>query len=155
MVRICVMQVMTTAAAASRDAHLTLRRVERQQHLITILSRKGPRRTFQELADEVGVTPRTIARDIQRLRHSGVPISVTPGRAGGALLEATTEPAPVQLDFAEIAALISSLAAVGPTVSEPAQSAMTKLVNALSGQDSNCPSSSLTAASINVSSQYN
>lgn len=135
MVTICGMQASSSAAAASRDAHLTLRRVERQQYLITILCRQGRRRTFQELAHELGVTPRTVARDIQRLRHSGVPpISVTPGRAGGgAVLAAATEPLPpLRLDVAEIAALISSLAAVGPTVSEPARSAMKMLVDALS-----------------------
>lgn len=144
------MQVSTTTDAASRDAHLTLRRVERQQHLVTILCRKGRRRTFQELADELGVTPRTIARDVQRLRHSGVPISVTPGRAGGAILEFSTAPASLRFDIAEIAALISSLAAVGPTASEPAQSAMTKLVTALTH-----PTSTGTAGrSINLPGQY-
>ncbi|WP_305038387.1 helix-turn-helix transcriptional regulator [Granulicoccus phenolivorans] len=104
------------------------------------MCRQGRRRTFQELAHELGVTPRTVARDIQRLRHSGVPISVTPGRAGGAVLAAATEPLPLRLDVAEIAALISSLAAVGPTVSEPARSAMKMLVDALSPPDTRGPS---------------
>lgn len=144
------MRISTASGAASRDAHLTLRRVERQQHLVMILCRKGRRRTFQELADELGVTPRTIARDVQRLRHSGIPISVTPGRAGGAILEVSTAPTTLRLDTAEIAALISSLAAVGPTVSDPAQSAMTKLVTALTH-----PASTGTAGRpINLPGQY-
>lgn len=118
-------------STASRDSLLTLRRVERQQHLVAMLVRSRSRRTLQELADRMGVTTRTIARDLERLRHSGIPIDVVPGRGGGVELAATTEPAPVTLDVAEIAALIASLAAVGPTVSESAQSAMTKLVTAL------------------------
>lgn len=138
------------ASSGSRDAHLTLKRVERQQHLIAILSRTRRRRTYQDLANDVGVTPRTVARDIERLRHSGVPITVAAGRNGGAALDAALEPLPLHLDLAEVAALISSLAAVGPTASEPAESAMTKLVGAISQQGSTAPS----VDTINVPGQY-
>lgn len=132
MVKICVMSApRSDAAAASRDAHLTLRRVERQQRLVEILCRHKVRRTLQQLADELGVTQRTIARDVQRLRSSGVPIDVAAGRGGGALLRAASAPMRLTFDLAEIAALVASLAALGPTVSESSRSAMAKLTSAL------------------------
>jgi predicted DNA-binding transcriptional regulator YafY len=115
----------------SRDSLLTLRRVERQQHLIERLHASGDRVTFAQLAAALGVTERTIARDIERLRLSGVPVSVTAGRGGGAFIDHIAHVEPVKLDVPEIAALMASLAAVGPTVSESAASAMHKLAEAL------------------------
>ncbi|WP_228760085.1 YafY family protein [Pseudactinotalea sp. HY158] len=118
-------------AAASRDPHLTIRRVERQQYIIERLHASRNRLTHQRLADELGVTERTIARDIERLRHSGVPITVVPGRGGGAIIENVAPAGPINLDVPEIAVLMASLAAVGPTVSESATSAMNKLATAV------------------------
>ncbi|GAB3305463.1 HTH domain-containing protein [Epidermidibacterium keratini] len=120
-----------SASAASRDSPLTLRRVERQQLLIERLHAGRGRVTFGQLADELGVAERTIARDIDRLRHSGVPIIVTPGRHGGAAIEHTGAISPVALDAPEIAALLASLSALGPSVSASAASAMHKLTAAL------------------------
>ena len=118
-------------AAASRDSHLTLRRVERQQYLIERLHASRTRLTHGRLADELGVTARTIARDIERLIHSGVPITAVPGRGGGIAIENGAPVGPIDLDLPEIAALMASLAAVGPTVSDSAASAMNKLAIAL------------------------
>lgn len=118
-------------AAASRDAHLTLRRVERQQYLIERLYASQSRLTHRRLADELGVTERTVARDIERLTHSGVPITVVPGRGGGATIEDIAPTGLIELNMPEIAVLMASLAAVGPTVSESATSAMHKLATAL------------------------
>ena len=120
------------AAAASRDSHLTLRRVERQQYLIERLRASRTRLTHGRLADELGVTERTIARDIERLIHSGVPIIAVPGRGGGVAIENDAPVGPIELDLPEIAALMASLAAVGPAVSASAASAMNKLATALS-----------------------
>lgn len=120
------------AAAASRDSHLTLRRVERQQYLIERLHASRTRLTHGRLAGELGVTERTIARDVERLIHSGVPITAVPGRGGGVAIENVAPVGPIDLDLSEIAALMASLAAVGPTVSDSAASAMNKLATALS-----------------------
>lgn len=117
--------------ALSRDSVLTLRRVERQQHLIESLCASNDRLTFRQLADRLGVAERTIARDIERLRESGVPISVATGRGGGALIDRAEPVDPVRLDLPEVAALMASLAALGPTVSDSATSAMSKLAAAL------------------------
>lgn len=118
-------------AAASRDAYLTLRRVERQQYLIERLHASPGRLTLGRLAVELGVAERTIARDIARLRHSGVPIAAVPGRGGGVTMVNVRPAESIQLDLPEIAVLMASLAAVGPTVSESATSAMAKLAAAL------------------------
>ena len=119
------------ASAASRDPYLTLRRVERQQHLIERLHTSSNRLTLGRLANELGVTERTVARDVERLRHSGVPITVVPGRGGGVSIERATPPGHVELDLPEITALIASLVALGPSTSESAASAMRKLITAL------------------------
>ena len=105
---------------------------------INPLDRRRPRLasrtrlTHGRLAGELGVTERTIARDIERLIHSGVPITAVPGRGGGVAIENDAPVGPIDLDLPEIAALMASLAAVGPTVSDSAASAMNKLAVALS-----------------------
>ncbi|GAA4884371.1 helix-turn-helix transcriptional regulator [Actinomycetospora straminea] len=119
-------------AAASRDGHLALRRVERQQAVIERLhAARGARRRIGDLARDLGVSARTLARDVERLRDSGVPIVAHPGRDGGISLAGAAEPAPIRFDLPEIAALLSSLAVLGPTVSPSAASAMRKLAGAI------------------------
>lgn len=119
------------ASSASRDNHLVLRRVERHQQLVEMLHRRGERISFRELSDWFGVSHRTIARDVERLRHSGVPIDVRSGRHGGARLPGLIRQAAISFDIAELTALMSSLSALGPTASESAGSAMHKLVKAI------------------------
>ncbi|MFB4285402.1 MULTISPECIES: helix-turn-helix transcriptional regulator [unclassified Nonomuraea] len=120
-------------AASSRDGHLALRRVERQQALIERLhAARGERVRMGELARELGVSPRTVARDVERLRLSGVPLDAYRGHGGGVRLLSTGAAIHLVLDLPEAAALISSLAVLGPTASESAASAMRKLAEALS-----------------------
>ena len=119
-------------AASSRDGHLALRRVERQQALIEPLhATRGGRVHLSELAHDFGVSARTVARDVERLRHSGVPLRTHQGRGGGVSLPAARRAVTIVFDLPEAAALMSSLAALGPTVSDSAASAMRKLVAAL------------------------
>jgi predicted DNA-binding transcriptional regulator YafY len=126
----------TRLAASSRDGHLALRRVERQQVVIERLNRAGGARVrLEQLADELGVSARTVARDVERLRLSGVPLEVYPGRGGGVSLRPLRALAPIELDLPEVAALISSLAVLGPSVSESAASAMRKLAESLDQDD--------------------
>ena len=119
-------------AAASRDGHLALRRDARQQHLVELLHASGRRHTLAELARELGVSARTVARDVERMRLSGAPIQVVPGRTGGVSLERVGAVTPIAFDVPEVAALMSSLAVLGPSVSPSAASAMRKLTEALS-----------------------
>jgi predicted DNA-binding transcriptional regulator YafY len=119
-------------AASSRDGHLALRRVERQQALIERLhAAHGGRLPLADLARELGVSERTAARDVERLRLSGVPLRAHRGRGGGVSLAPTRTTVAVELDLPEAAALMSSLAVLGPTVSPSAASAMRKLAAAL------------------------
>ncbi|WP_147916792.1 helix-turn-helix transcriptional regulator [Ruania zhangjianzhongii] len=124
------MQTRDDLAARSRDGHLALRRVERQQALIETLA-GGGWRTAGQLADRLQVSVRTVERDLERLRDAGVPFRSRPGRSGGIALPVTARRATVVLDVAEIGALVASLAAVGPTSSPSATSATLKLVAAL------------------------
>lgn len=119
-------------AAESRDSHLALRRVERQQALIERLyAARGTRLLLGLLAHDLRVSPRTLARDVDRLRASGVPITTHRGRGGGVSLPSAGHLPPIAFDLPEAAALVASLAALGPSVSQSAASAMTKLAAAL------------------------
>ena len=127
-------------AAASRDGHLALRRVERQQALIERLhAAHGERVPLGRLASDLGVSVRTIARDVERLRLSGVPLRAHQGRGGGVSLARANAPLTVVFDLPEAAALMSSLAALGPSATESAASAMRKLAEALNRAPSTDP----------------
>ncbi|MBP8921007.1 MAG: HTH domain-containing protein [Micropruina sp.] len=117
--------------AASRDPHLTLRRVERQQRIIEILAARPEPVTVMRLAEELRVAHRTVERDVARLRESGVPIESRPGRRGGLRLHAPVAVHRLALETAEVAALLASLAALGPTATESAASATRKLTACL------------------------
>ena len=121
-------------AAKSRDSHLTLRRVERQQRLVELLGAAPEPVPSPLLARELGVGLRTVERDLARLRESGVPIESVPGPHGGSRLPRNVSPDPVPLTFEEIAAVIASLAALGPTSTRSADSAMRALVRAIAPQ---------------------
>lgn len=121
-----------TLSAASRDGHLALRRVERQQALIERLhASHGQRFRLEDLSDVFSVSTRTIARDVERLRLSGVPLATHKGRGGGVSLTTTESPQPITFDLPEIAALISSLTVLGPTATLSASSAIRKLTEAI------------------------
>lgn len=119
-------------AAASRDGHLALRRVERQQRLIERLyAARGARLHLAALARELHVSERTVARDLEQLRLSGVPVTAHPGRGGGVSLASNRAQLTIVLDLPEVAALMASLSVLGPTVTDSAGSAMRKLAAAL------------------------
>jgi predicted DNA-binding transcriptional regulator YafY len=127
-----VEQAAADLAAASRDSHLALRRVERQQALMERLhAARGARLRLAALAHELRVSARTLTRDVERLRISGVPIRTHRGRGGGVSIPAGGALAPIAFDLPEAAALMSSLAVLGPSVSDSATSAMHKLAAAV------------------------
>ena len=82
-------------AAKSRDGHLTIRRVERQQRLVELLGAAPEPVPSPLLARELGVGLRTVERDLARLRESGVPIESVPGPHGGSRLPRNVSPDPV------------------------------------------------------------
>jgi predicted DNA-binding transcriptional regulator YafY len=68
--------------------------------LLRLLSLLTARRTWggEELADRLGVTGRTVRRDVERLRDLGYPVRAVPGPAGGYALGAGTGLPPLLLD---------------------------------------------------------
>ncbi|HET9778160.1 MAG TPA: HTH domain-containing protein [Propionibacteriaceae bacterium] len=118
-------------AAESRENHLTLRRVERQQRVVELLGAVQDPVSSAVLARRLGVGLRTIERDLARLRESGVPIESMTGPSGGHRLPRSAAPNPVPLSFEEIAAVIASLVALGPTSTRSSASAMRALVQAI------------------------
>ena len=88
-----------------------------------------------ELARRLEVTPRTIRRDIDRLRELGYPVEATMGAAGGYRLGAGTAMPPLLLDDDEAVAIAVGLrAATGQAIAgieESAVRALTKLEQVL------------------------
>jgi predicted DNA-binding transcriptional regulator YafY len=106
--------------------------VERRHRLIEELRATAPRRlTGAGLAQRIGVSVRTVERDVAELVAAGVPIAITRGRTGGYSISAAATPAVVSFTTGEVAALIASIAAIGPYSSASAISALDKLTAAI------------------------
>lgn len=105
--------------------------------LLQLLSLLHTRRFWrgEELADELGVTPRSVRRDAERLRELGYPIHATGGVGGGYTLGAGKELPPLPLEDDEAIAVAIGLreAAAGPAVGveEAAVRALAKLEQVL------------------------
>ncbi|PSJ30694.1 DNA-binding transcriptional regulator [Streptosporangium nondiastaticum] len=104
--------------------------------MLRLLSLLQTRRTWSgiELATRLGVTLRTIRRDIDRLRDLSYPIEGTTGTAGGYRLVAGTDLPPLLLDDEEAVAIAVALrtAAGGVTgIEETAVRALAKLEQVL------------------------
>jgi predicted DNA-binding transcriptional regulator YafY len=101
--------------------------------LLRLLSllQKRPRWSGTELAERLGVTKRTVRRDVDRLRALGYPVDATPGRDGGYCLGPGGSMPPLLLDDDEATAATIALrgAANGPVggIEEAALSALSKL----------------------------
>lgn len=91
--------------------------------------------TAQELSDRLGVTTRTIRRDITRLRELGYPVAALAGPGGGYRLGAGGKMPPLLLDDGEALAValglrMSAMSAVGG-LEEHSVSALAKLEHVL------------------------
>ncbi|MFH8408406.1 helix-turn-helix transcriptional regulator [Streptomyces sp. NPDC018019] len=85
--------------------------LETSARLLRLLSLLQAHRawTGADLADRLGVTPRTVRRDIDRLRELGYPVHSAPGTAGGYQLGAGAELPPLLLDDEEAVAVAVGL----------------------------------------------
>jgi predicted DNA-binding transcriptional regulator YafY len=85
--------------------------VQTSARLLALLSLLQVRRewTGQELAERLEVAPRTIRRDVEKLRSLGYPVEAAPGVAGGYRLGAGGELPPLLLDDAEAVAVAVGL----------------------------------------------
>ncbi|MDF2256483.1 helix-turn-helix transcriptional regulator [Streptantibioticus ferralitis] len=81
--------------------------LETSARLLRLLSLLQTRRdwTGPELAERLGVTARTVRRDVERLRGLGYPVHATSGTAGGYRLGAGAELPPLLLDDEEAVAV--------------------------------------------------
>ena len=85
--------------------------LETSARLLRLLSLLQAHRDWPgaDLADRLDVTPRTVRRDIDRLRELGYPVHSAPGTAGGYRLGAGAELPPLLLDDEEAVAVAVGL----------------------------------------------
>ncbi len=87
--------------------------------------------TGPELADRLGVTPRTVRRDVERLRNLGYPVHASKGIGGGYQLGSGQDLPPLLLDDEEaIVTAVALLAGAGGAIAsggDVALRALTKL----------------------------
>ncbi len=104
---------------------------ETSGRLLKLLSLLQTRRDWpgNELADRLGVSGRTIRRDVERLRDLGYPVDATTGPAGGYSLHAGTAMPPLLLDDDEAVAIAVGLrTAAGASVTGIEETAIRALV---------------------------
>ncbi|MEU6072226.1 YafY family protein [Micromonospora sp. NPDC047074] len=100
---------------------------ERVLRLLALLQRR-PSWTATELAAELGVTDRSVRRDVERLRAIGYPVHATAGVGGGYQLGAGSRLPPLLLDDEEaIATAVSLRLASGGTVAGAGEAALRAL----------------------------
>ena len=111
--------------------------LETSARLLRLLSLLQTRRewTGTELAGRLGVTPRTVRRDVGKLRGLGYPVNAAPGVAGGYQLGAGASLPPLLLDDEEAVAVAVGLrtAAAGTVagIAETSVRALAKLEQVL------------------------
>lgn len=88
-----------------------------------------------ELAGRLGVSPRTLRRDVDRLRELGYPVDASRGLDGGYQLAPGAALPPLVVDDDEAVALAVGMQAVAqgavPGIEEPAVRALTKVVQVM------------------------
>jgi predicted DNA-binding transcriptional regulator YafY len=121
------------ADSSRPQSHLLSRPVESAARLLRLLSllQTRPGWTSPQLAERMGVTTRTIRRDVTRLRDLGYPVDAEPGPNGGYTIRAGASLPPLLLDDDEAVAVAVGLrsAAGGAVVGieDAALGALTKL----------------------------
>ncbi len=85
-----------------------MRQIERLDQLLSLLRARG-NATMTDLAAELGVSVRTIRRDIDLLRERGTDIEGERGRGGGVRLARHATLAPIRLSEDEVVALYLSV----------------------------------------------
>jgi predicted DNA-binding transcriptional regulator YafY len=110
-----------------------MNRLERLYAINEMLRRHAPAPiSASRLADEFGVTTRTIERDLVSLRSAGVPVDGDVGRAGGYRLERARGNAVLSLGPEEVVALLlAAKAAEGMPFTAAASTATQRLLDAL------------------------
>lgn len=97
--------------------------------LLTLLSLLQARRDWpgETLADRLGVSPRTVRRDVDRLRSLGYPVHATRGPDGGYRLDPGTQMPPLLFDDEQAVALTVALQAASTGVAGVDEAALRAL----------------------------
>ena len=97
--------------------------------LLTLLSLLQARRDWpgEALADRLGVSPRTVRRDVDRLRGLGYPVHATRGPDGGYRLDPGTQMPPLLFDDEQAVALTVALQAASTGVTGVDEAALRAL----------------------------
>lgn len=114
--------------------------METSARLLRLLSLLQARREWSgaELARQLGVTARTVRRDVDRLRELGYPVDASPGTGGGYRLGAGAELPPLLLDDDEAVAVAVGLRTAAGNgiegIGESSVRALAKLEQVLPGR---------------------
>ncbi|WP_207129354.1 helix-turn-helix transcriptional regulator [Actinocatenispora comari] len=119
-----------------RDPRGAAGRVPRRElpgRMLRLLSLLQGRREWsgRELADRLGVTERTLRRDIRRLRELDYPVVGSTGTAGGYRLASGQALPPLLLDDDEAVAIALALSTAAPGIAEVGARALAKLTQVL------------------------
>lgn len=111
-----------------------MNRLERLYAVNEAIRRAAPRPvSAKELAQQFGVSRRTIERDLDALRHAGAPLFADRGRSGGHRTLEDPKNVVLTLSSAEVAALVLALSVGGPDLpyGEVGRSAVLRLLDVL------------------------
>lgn len=114
--------------------------LETSARLLRLLSLLQAHRewTGADLAERLGVTPRTVRRDVDRLRELGYPVNASPGTGGGYQLGAGAQLPPLLLDDDEAVAVAVGLRTAAGNgvegIGEASVRALAKLEQVLPGR---------------------
>ncbi len=111
--------------------HQALPLVERHHALLDALQQAHLPLTATVLGDRLGVSPRTVQRDIAQLLDAGVPIEVQRRPGGGYRLPKTPSSVHLTLTPGEAAAMLAALVSIGPYTTRSANTVLAKLLTAL------------------------
>lgn len=87
----------------------TLNRLQRLDYITSRLKSDEPT-TVGDIAEELGISTRTLYRDIEVLRETGVPVEAERGRGGGVRLHRSWGVGRINLSYQEAVDLLISLA---------------------------------------------
>jgi len=112
-------------------------RTDRLYALVETLRATAPaRRSARRLAEDFGVSVRTVERDLRSLQEAGVPIWAEPGRTGGYTIDARATLPPLGFTVEEALAVAVGLGSLGTSpFREAARSAARKVTAVLTEDD--------------------
>jgi predicted DNA-binding transcriptional regulator YafY len=113
---------MRTASVRNTDENMEMDAAVRLLRLLSLLQAR-PAWTGGDLAERLAVTPRTVRRDIARLRDLGYPVDAMPGVEGGYRLGTGGRLPPLLLDDDEAVAIVVGLRVAATTTVSGVESA--------------------------------